>query len=154
MYFCLSNPPILTVIPFTPHPPPAPRMTRDNCDIGVDALTGRLTASRVRSQLLQVPNTHQWLLFHSQRLSLGRFNNYSICPIFFWKSSPQNRKMYIVILTMIICKDHHVKCRLKAYACMLRNAYFELQMFLFLQVNQYLKKSIISMNSPNCITSN
>ena len=45
-----------------------------NRDIGVDALTERLTASRVRSQLLQLPTTHDWLLFQRQRLSSRRFN--------------------------------------------------------------------------------
>ena len=48
----------------------------DNCYIGVDALTERLTASRVRSQLLQVPTTHEWLLFHRQRLSSRSFINF------------------------------------------------------------------------------
>ena len=107
--------------PFISPPLPlAARMTRaaplDNCDIGVDALTERLTASWVRSQLFQVPTTQEWLLFHHQRLCTGRFNNFFNISyiIFFWKSS---EKMYIGILTVVISKDHPLKRRLTSCTC-------------------------------------
>ena len=93
-----------------------------NCDIGVDALTERLTAARVRSQLLQFSTTHEWLLF--QRRSSGRFNNFFNISFNIFLEEFRKKCIHIVILTMVISKE---KAPQSVYMYMLLNAYFRLK---------------------------